>query len=137
MNRTLALAALVVSAVTGCSGPCAPRAGTYSWQLKARSGDCGDGQEMIFTVTDEPTRPAPPCTGTITYSADNCEVTHDEACPVAADGGMDEGTFKLLGVVHWNGAATAGNGEFEYDLMSPNAELSCQGTYDATYQKLN
>jgi hypothetical protein len=137
MNRTLGMAALVVVAVTGCSGPCAPRAGTYSWQLKSRSGDCGDGQEMIFTVTDEPTTPAPPCTGTITYSADNCEVTHDEVCPVAADGGMDEGTFKLLGVVHWNGSATAGNGEFEYDLTSPDAELSCQGTYDATYQKLN
>lgn len=134
MVRSLTVSTVLLAA---CSqGPCAERVGTYSWQLKARSGDCGDFSETIFTSTGNPTAPPPPCTGTITYSDDSCKVTHDEVCPVDVDGGLADGSFTVRGVITWNGAGDWATGVLEYQLTTPNPDDGCQGTYDATYKKL-
>jgi hypothetical protein len=134
MTRLTTLAALALTACT--NGPCAKRSGTYLWAMTTRSGDCGDMPETVFTVTDEPPGPTLPCTGTITYSPDNCEVTRDELCPVDGDGGTADGTFTVRGVIDWNAAATAATGVLDYALDAPDPEQSCHGTYDATYRKL-
>jgi hypothetical protein len=129
--------AVSMGVLTACSGgPCAARVGTYSWQMKVRSGDCGDFSEKIFTSTGNPTGPTPPCTGSITYSEDECKVTHDEVCPVAADGGTADGTFSVRGVIWWDGAGDSATGLLEYELDTPDPADGCEGTYDATYKKL-
>ena len=128
---------VVMLVLCGCGrGPCAERRGTYQWDLTARTGDCGDMRESIITISSEPTAVSAPCTGTIMYAQNNCQVIHDEQCPVAADGGSDEGTFSVHAVIDWSADGTAASGLFEYELDTPDTSNSCQGTYDATYKKL-
>jgi hypothetical protein len=123
---------VLVAMMSGCGRQCSPRHGTYLWTLTTRSGDCGDARETVLTITGEPTAPNAPCVGSIVYSPDNCEVTHDQACPIPGDAGV----VKIHGVVQWNREASSGNGVFDYSVASPNPGDLCQGTYDAVYTRL-
>ena len=129
----LAMAVLVLGTVGCGNGPCVERAGTYTWKMTARSGDCGDYRESVFSTMGTQELLKPPCTGTITYSPDACQVTHDHQCPIGAP---DEGTVDVQGVVHWDVFGSQGDGVLEYRIKDKNGAQVCQGTYDAHYTRL-
>lgn len=132
MRVWIGLLAVVVGTL-GCNPPCAERAGSYSWKLTARSGDCGDFRETVISVMGNQGQPMAPCTGTIVYSPDTCAVTHDTQCPLPKP---DDGKVEVRGVIHWDVSASNGSGVLEYRVTNGDGSQQCQGTYDAKYTRL-
>lgn len=124
-------------AIVGCSsddttggGPCAQRKGTYLTTFKTRSGNCGDIPEQVDTITSQPTEPAAPCTGTIGYSADNCEVTNDIICPEDGLGAGWTSTIELKAT--WSESGDRGTAIQQVVIKNADGGIECQGSYDAT-----
>lgn len=100
--------------------------------MTARSGNCGAVAETIETMQSQPTAPPPPCTGSISYSPDNCEVTVDTICPVGTDGA----TNKMVGKADWAHDGKAGTAVLDIRMTSGSGVVTCSGTYDVQYTKL-
>lgn len=100
--------------------------------LTARSGGCGAGIESVATQSSQPTAVEAPCTGTIGYSANNCDVTMDATCPAGSDGSL----ARMVGKVTWNEAGTSGSGILALTVKTAAGDTTCHGTYDAKYTKL-
>ena len=135
---TMSFRAILVLGIAGCavvmgcgSGDCAQRSGTYSVKYSTRSGNCGAISESVFSRSTQPTSPEPPCTGTIEYSTNNCEVTVNQTCP-----GTGTSTITMTGVAKWNALGTSATGVFEFSVASSVPSEVCRGTYDAVYTKL-
>ena len=131
---------LLCCTVVGCasadrevaSGPCAQRSGAYSAKWKVRDGNCGDIPEQIDTLDKQPTEPAPPCTGTISYSNENCTVTVSSTCPGAAGY-----SFKISGIARWSEDANSGTAVLGMNIFeNASGRGVCSGSYDVTYTKL-
>lgn len=141
MRRALAL--VVLSLVAACSssssgssssasqGPCAQRSGTYLAHYVERSGGtCGALPDSLVTINSQPTAPAAPCTGSISYSKDNCDVTIAQTCPVSSDAGVY--TLRQTGTATWNADGSSGSAAIEMILADSNGVVQCQSTYDLT-----
>lgn len=132
MARLLAAGVLtVVLAGCGGGGPCKDRSGMYRLNLKARSGNCGDVAETLVSLTGKPTTAPAPCTGSYTYSADNCEVTQDVRCPTPSGG-----SARVAGSVDWSVDGRSASGVGELSTLTSSGSAACQGTYDVTYTKI-
>jgi len=135
------MAAVLFLVLGGCSGgsstpgakptegsQCAQRAGTYVLDFAERTGGtCGAFPEQVTTITKQPTEATAPCTGTISYSPDNCTVTYDERCP--AMGGI---TIEQRGTVTWSPDGTTGSGIIQVIGTQSGSAQACSSTYDVT-----
>ena len=132
-------ALLWLSALCGCSGSnddddddgsCAQRAGTYLAQYTERSGTCGPIPEQLDTIAQQPTEVPPPCTGTISYSADNCTVTSSSICP---EDGLGPGWTTTLDLnADWNKSASQGTAIAQFVVKNGVGGIECQSTYNVT-----
>jgi hypothetical protein len=109
-------------------GPCAQRSGSYLMKYTERSGTCGKGVENVVNITSQPTTVDPPCSGSISYSADNCEVSYSTTCP--NDGAVKGGELTITGKSKWNKDATSGTATETWTLRNPDKTTLCLGTYD-------
>lgn len=112
------------------TGPCAQRTAGYVIKYTVRSGNCGASAETVVPAGPQPTAPAAPCTGTITYSADNCEVNYTSDCPadVIAKGARS----KTTGKAKWSRDGATGTAVEELLVTKADGTGICQGTYDLT-----
>ena len=110
------------------NGKCAQRQGTYRDTYKERTGNCGPITESISTVAAQPTTVAPSCTGSITYSNDNCEVRFNSRCPIKGGTSTDEGLAK------WS--VDASYGEAVFELTVEVGSSTCRSTYDLVMQRI-
>lgn len=134
----------VVAALVGCSGParepddepqdCAMRSGTFSTVFTVRSGNCGDIPEQVTVETEQPTEVEAPCAGTISYSADNCEVTAEWGCAEDTLGAGWTSESELH--ADWNEAGTRGTAVQQIVIRNETGAVVCQGTYDLTITRL-
>ena len=127
----LALNSIACSSSTSSDGPCAQRSGAYSIKSKTRDGDCGELPEQIQTLDKQPTEPEPPCTGTISYSDQNCTVTLSATCP-----GPNGTTIKSSGIARWSEDGSSGTATIGMNILDPVGRGICTGSYDWTYTKL-
>lgn len=115
-------------------GNCAQRSGTFSSVFRERSGNCGPIPEQIETVAEQPTEIPSPCSGTIGYSDDNCEVTAAYSCP---EDGLGDGWSSAIELfVEWNEPGTRGEGVEQIRVFDSEGLAACQGTYDVTSNRL-
>jgi hypothetical protein len=139
--RALIVTAMAVGAVlVACSsdpelgsgnGQCAQRdTGSYVVKYAVRSGDCGDSAETILNPGPQPTEVTAPCTGTISYSADNCEVTYSSTCPF--DEAQKGATLTVTGKSKWNTDGSQGSALESWFAKNSGGQGLCQGTYDVT-----
>ena len=135
------LMALVMMTVVACSssddeapavgtghGPCAQRSGSFLMQYTRRTGSCGDIAETISNVPQQPTGPVAPCTGSISYSADNCEVTYDNTCPT--DAIVKGGSGSVTGHSKWSVDGAYGEATESLAFFNADKAAICAGTYD-------
>lgn len=112
---------LVIFATScGCDF-CTARSGSYRVTYEEESGNCGPLHEEIVTLDRQPTAVEPPCTGSIDYSSDNCEVTFSATCP---DGSSSTG--KAL----WD--CDGAYGEATIELTAPG----CSSIYHVEHERL-
>jgi hypothetical protein len=103
---------------------CTRRSGTFVAKFSEKVGTCGPYRAFAGsdtteeTYTDQPDRPAPPCTGFLRASSDNCSTTIETSCPSS-----NASTFETRGVLEWNDAGTSAAGDLE--VRTP----TCKGTY--------
>ena len=115
-------------AVGSGNGACAQRSGTYLSSFVTRSGNCGDIPELVVVVPKQPTDPGPGCTGAITYSGDNCQVTIDTRCP--GTGTNSKGHAAVAGLAKWSTDGSLGTGTETLTLTTEDGTMVCVGTYD-------
>jgi hypothetical protein len=128
-----AILTLLLMVLAGCGGgavECRQRTGSASMTLTSTSGNCGSMPRVLITNV-QTTEVAAPCTGTVSYTADNCEMTVDQTCPAGADGS----TLRQNGSGTWNEAGTTGTGAFAITVKDSAGAVTCYGTYDATIVK--
>jgi hypothetical protein len=107
------------------NGPCAQRQGTYVARYTARSGNCSAGGEVVNTIDRQPTSVDPPCTGSIAYTSENCEVTYNTTCP------KDGFELTVTGKAKWSRDATTGAAIEQWVLVrKSDGAAVCQGTFD-------
>lgn len=128
------LGATVSCTDDGTGGPCGQRTGTYLIQYEERSGTCGPIPEQIDTSTEQPTAIDPPCTGGISYSDDNCDVTYETSCPANGIGPGYSSTGR--GKVTWDESGSSGSGTVQYVVYYPDMTIACQSTYDVVATRL-
>jgi hypothetical protein len=141
MLRHLVTVAALSSVVIACSssddaaetGPCAQRSGSYIARYTVRSGDCGATAEVVLNVDKQPTSVDPPCTGSISYTPDNCEVTYSSSCP--NDGAVKGATLTVTGKSEWRRDAEVGTAVEDWSLVDANGQTVCHGTYDVLITK--
>lgn len=141
MDKSLAVVvALVVTTLGACasespqpSGPCAQRAGSYITTYRERSGTCGDPGERITNLDAQPTAPPPECSGSITYSKDNCDVTYTGDCP--EDGIVRGGRLRITGKSRWDVAGSFGTATEQWFAADASGRTLCQSTYDVTVRR--
>jgi hypothetical protein len=131
------MAIVTALAIVGCaasseapSGPCEKRSGTYRTTYTKQSGTCPNFTESISTITEQPTKVDPPCTGTISYSPDNCRVTLDSSCPEPNLGAGYAQRWR--GAVDWNVTGSRGAGNLEVIVTRPDGTVVCNGVYGVT-----
>lgn len=112
------------------NGQCAQRAGSYVAKYTQRDGTCGEGVEIVQNVDEQPTAPQAPCTGKISYTGDNCEVTYNTVCP--NDGFVKDGVLAITGHSKWNADATQGEAVEQWVLQASDGKTVCNSTYDVT-----
>jgi hypothetical protein len=138
MPRSLIAALFVWTNLVACSsetegtdgGPCAQRnGGSYLFKYTERSGSCGPGAEAVRNLEGpQPTTVEAPCTGSISYSADNCEVTYETTCP--NDGAVQGGELTITGKSKWNADGSRGTAVETWVMRDPAKATLCIGTYD-------
>jgi hypothetical protein len=127
VRASLLLLLPVVLLTLGCGGACADRNGSYRMETVKRSGTCGEGVVSVVKLSGRPSAPAAPCTGRITYSANNCSSRDDVVCPKAGvNTHIDE-------AVDWDFNGLVGAGTVTLSRDGPD---SCSGTYDVGYGKI-
>jgi hypothetical protein len=119
---------------TPTNGDCDERTGSYRSTWSERSGTCGAIDESIDTISEQPTEPEPPCTGEISYSANNCRVTASQECP--GDSVEPEATIEMDSVADWNASGTRGTAIQEVTVKDSDGVTICHSTYDAVITKL-
>jgi hypothetical protein len=119
---------------------CRPRAGTYVTEYIVRGGNCGPLSETVETITEEPLAPTDPCTGSISYSENHCEVTTNITCVTGAEGSRTMVTND--GKTIWDEAGQMGLGILELIqaeetpvIAPPGVDVApivreCRGTYN-------
>lgn len=127
------LAACSSSSSSSAAGPCAQRKGSYLASYTVRSGNCGDGPETVQNIDKQPTTVDAPCKGSISYTADNCQVTYSSTCP--NDGAVKGGQLSIDGHSNWNTDGTHGTATEEWVLRDSSGKTLCQGTYDVVVTK--
>lgn len=110
------------------NGQCVERKGTYLVRYTARTGDCGDVAETLLHLDKQPTAPEPPCSGSIAYSSDNCEVTYEQTCPNEATGD----TAKITGKSKWSTDGATGAALESWTAVDASGRVRCAGTYEVT-----
>lgn len=135
ISQVLALVTLLV--VTSCASPdadsgvCARRDDqTYVARYVERSGTCGEGAEVVINAGPQPTSVDAPCKGSISYSADNCEVTYESECP--NDGAVKGATLIVTGKSTWAEDASSGSAIEQWTLRDRDGKTVCMSTYDVT-----
>lgn len=83
--------------------------------------------ETVFTLPSA----NPGCTGLATLSEDRCEVTSDVVCP---DG--YGGTIQAVSKEEWVADGARGTGAMSIVSINQYGSVTCQGSYDVTYEKL-
>lgn len=126
----LLVAACSSESQSTAGGPCAQRSGTYLTAYSQRSGTCGPVGERIVQIPEQPTSVDPPCTGSISYSADNCEVTYQNECP--ANEVMSGARLQVSGKSRWDAAGATGNATEQWTLTNATGQTLCISTYDVT-----
>ena len=118
----------------GNSGPCAQRIRSYRSTYVERSGTCGPPGELISSAGPQPTAVDAPCTGSISYTPDNCEVTFDSTCP---EEGVARGAkLRENGKARWNTDATSGTATLQWTITDAAGKTICISTYDVTLTAL-
>jgi hypothetical protein len=116
------------------NGQCAQRdSGSYVVKYAVRSGNCGEAAETVLNPGPQPTEPKAPCTGSITYAADNCEVAYSSTCP--GDSVQKGATITVNGNSKWSTDATTGSAVESWSIVDADGQSLCQGTYDVTITK--
>jgi hypothetical protein len=128
MKTVLFFAAAIALACGGASGPCPQRSGAGTVKFTARSGTCGPIGEAVVKGQEGST-PTPPCTGTITHSADNCEMTVDSTCPNGS------GSLRQVGSGTFNQAGTSGTAVFSFTLKDATGSVSCTALPASSVQR--
>lgn len=112
-------------------GTCAQRdTGSYIVKYTVRSGDCGETAETVINPGPQPTEVKAPCTGQITYSADNCEVTYSSTCP--AESIQKGAELTISGKSKWTRDGALGTAVESWAVRNATGQTLCQGTYDVT-----
>ena len=114
-------------------GPCVQRKGSFIAKYSQRSGTCGNSAETVLNIDKQPTSVDAPCTGSISYTADNCQVTYESACP--NDGAVKGGRLSITGHSKWNSDGTSGTATEQWVLSDASGKTLCQSTYDVTVTK--
>lgn len=97
-------------------------------KLTANGGNCGAVPDTV--VDGQPAAPTPPCTGTVTHSADNCEMTFDQTCP-----GAQGVTVRQKGTGTFSPDGKTGTATFAFTVTDANGAMACSGMYGATFTK--
>lgn len=109
---------------------CSQRKGTFVTHYKERTGGtCGEFPDFIGAVEEQQTEITPPCTGDITYSANNCSVVMDYSCIEEA------GKSLAKSEMSWNVAGTLGQGYLDILGYDSRGVVICSSVYDVTVTK--
>ena len=145
MNRSLSLFSAIVlltaASSASCSSsdeataPCAERAGTYHATWVEESGNCGYMPDETVTMDSQPKEAEEindACTGTIVYSQDNCEATHDLVCA-----GSTGFTVTRKESETWDQDGSSGTSTVTLQVIK-NADQSvqCSSVYRVTIERL-
>ncbi len=120
---------LVLLSGCGGSGVCKQRSGSGTIVWTVKTGNCGGLPNTVITSM-QATAPTYPCTGTVTYSDDNCEQTVDQTCPVAGGNFM-----RQTGSATFSEGGAGGDGTYQLLMTDGLGATVCQGTYDGTFTK--
>jgi hypothetical protein len=113
------------------NGQCARRDNIgYIAKYTVRSGNCGPGTERISRPAPQPTEIDAPCTGSIRYTGDNCEVAYDSECP--EDGIVKGGKLRIVGQSKWDTEAKRATAVEQWTAIDANGQTICNGTYDVS-----
>ena len=83
-----------------------------------------------MNIDVQPTSVDAPCTGSISYTSDNCEVIYNAECPVDA---VAKGvTLTVSGKSKWSTDASKGTAVEAWFMTNPDGTMLCQGTYDVS-----
>lgn len=118
------------------SGQCARRDNIgYIAKYTQRSGTCGQGDERVLPPGPQPAAGpvAAPCTGSISYSTDNCEVDYDTECP--ENGLVQGGKLRVVGHSKWDKGATFATAVEQWSTTNATGQTLCASTYDVTVTK--
>lgn len=113
---------------------CDQRSGTFVVTYTADSGNCGAIPQSTAVLDAQPTTATAPCTGALSYSADNCMVTLQQSCPVDAVGSNVK-TITEAGDAHWSVDGTTGTATLEITGLDASGALLCSGEYTVAYAK--
>jgi len=109
---------------------CALRVGRYEWRSTERpGGTCGARKAVIGELDSQPTEVKPPCTGSISYSNDNCKVVFESSCPAT------NGLRVTRGVATWSPDATQGRSSEDVFVKAEDGSLVCSSSYDVTVER--
>lgn len=114
-------------------GQCELRAGTFVARYTVRTGTCPVAPETLFSIATQPTAPEAPCTGSIAYSPDNCEVTYSSTCPNDAVAKGAEVT--ISGKSKWSIDAARGVATEQWVVRDAGDRVLCLGTYDVSLER--
>jgi hypothetical protein len=111
------------------AGPCAAPSGTYRFRYVEQSGTCGAWPEAIVTLPGS-SGSGGSCWNSSTTSADNCRVTLNTSCTVAATGDV----VATTGVVDWSQAGDSAQGTINVRITATNQ--ACSSVYGMTATRL-
>lgn len=113
------------SASTATTAKCALRSGHYVAVYREQSGDCGPRKTDEMNIKEQPLMVEPPCRGRILYSADNCSVHFESACPEP----KLEGASAIIGDTTWSADGSEGNGSETLSIKAGDGR-TCTSVYD-------
>ncbi len=113
---------------------CASRRGTYLVGVTTRDGASRRVSELLTVVPEQPNAVVAPCIGTIEYSADNCDMTVQERCPITE--GSDKGGYTIeVDRRRWSLDGSTSSGITYLVIYNAAGDRVLGGTYDEKWTR--
>jgi hypothetical protein len=132
-------------------GACAARRGTYRVEFGTLSGDCGDFDPVSFDPDDctqyfcvphdssvtagrtwDPSTWSAEVSGSVSLSADRCDVAYSYEFPLSSQ----PGAMKIVGKISWRADGERGQGDESVTLFDGSGAVLCSGRYSVIVTKL-
>jgi hypothetical protein len=113
---------------------CAQRCGTYLVNVTTRDDAHSRIAESLIVIPEQPTSIVPPCTGTIEYSADNCDMTIQQRCPIKEGSGAG-GYSTEVDRRRWSLDGSTSSGITYLVIYNAAGDRVSGGTYDEKWTR--